>query len=383
MRSDLDCPPAERSGPVGLGLGPAYIATVQSLASAAPVAGASDLSVRPALGLLAGWLLITALPLAGTIADPGVSFGRARHLVLFAAALLALALAPRVPPRRVPPARDDAPSRAADVAGESWTLFLAWLPLAAVPALYAELPLVAAGIAGHGASLAAMHDATVVRWELALFGPSLGASPALVLARAAPWTPLSELLHLAYLSYYVIIYVPPALLWWEARRRRASASLTGAPDPQAAFETSAFTVLLAFLLCYSVFVVFPVQGPWYTWQTGGPGGLPLTGVVRGFVQSLLLAGSARGTAFPSSHVAVSVAQTVVLARVAPRLAWIAAPATVLLALGAVYGGYHYGVDALAGAAFGAVAGLAGPWLLGLAERRSARGAETSAVAAWQ
>ncbi|HEY0780450.1 MAG TPA: phosphatase PAP2 family protein [Gemmatirosa sp.] len=341
--------------------------------SANPVAAASDPTVRPALALLAAWLLITAVPLTGMMADPGASVARARHLVLFAAALLALGLSYRVPPRPAGTARDDAGAGTAGVAAELWTLVLAWLPLVAVPALYAELPLIAAGLAGSGTALATMHDAVAIRWELAVFGPVLGASPAIVLARAVPWTPLSEVLHLAYLSYYVIIYVPPALFWWEARRRRAGASLTGAADPQAAFTTSAFTVLLAFLLCYSVFVVFPVQGPWYTWQTGGRGGLPLSGLAREFVQGLLLAGSSRGTAFPSSHVAVSVAQTLVLARVAPRLAWIAAPTTALLALGAVYGGYHYGVDAIVGAVFGATAGSVGPWLLALRGRRAMRG----------
>ncbi|MDQ6926705.1 MAG: hypothetical protein M3154_10790, partial [Candidatus Eremiobacteraeota bacterium] len=93
-------------------------------------------------------------------------------------------------------------------------VFVSWLPLVAVPALYAELPLVAAGAAGVARGMAPMHDAVAIRWELALFGPLIDGSPAVALAHRAPWTPLSELLHLAYLAYYVIIYIPPALLWW-------------------------------------------------------------------------------------------------------------------------------------------------------------------------
>ena len=332
----------------------------------------ADPALRPALALLAGWLVVTAVPLTGAGARRAAQSAWVGHFALVAITGLALVLAGRGlrgvrasrPVVRVPP-----------VAAEWVTLLLAWLPLVAVPALYAELPLVAAGIAGSGPGLAAMHDAAAIRWELAVFGPLLDGSPAVVLARRAPWTPLSEVLHLAYLAYYVIIYVPPALLWWEARRRGGAGTrvaITGATDPQGAFTVSAFTVLLAFLLCYAVFVVFPVQGPWYTWATGGPDGLPLTGWVRAFVQGLLVAGSSRGTAFPSSHVAVSVAQTVVLARVAPRLAWVVGPATALLALGAVYGGYHYGVDALAGAVVGAAAGFAGPRLLFAARAFSTR-----------
>jgi membrane-associated phospholipid phosphatase len=129
-------------------------------------------------------------------------------------------------------------------------------------------------------------------------------------------------------------------------------------------------VLLAFVACYAVFLPFPVQGPWYTWPH--PPAVP-DGPVRDLVQRLLTAGSSRGTAFPSSHVAVSVAQTLALARVAPRLAPPAAVATVLLAAGAMYGGFHYGVDVAAGAALGGVVGLAGPRLL-RAARRSDPGA---------
>lgn len=338
------------------------------------VSGAAVRSVdRPALLLLAAWLLATAVPVAG--AGPVGRFGVVRHLMLLAAAVAALLASWELARLARQPA-----TRARAAAAVLLASFAAWLPLVAVPALYAELPLVAAGLAGARAgAFAPMHDAAVVRWELALFGPLLGGSPSTVLAERAPWTPLSELLHLAYLAYYAIIYVPPALLWWEAAWRRGrrgrrggvaargvisgAASpgvISGAASPRAAYDASAFTVLLAFVLCYAVFAVFPVQGPWYTWGTGGARGLPLAGPVRAFVQGLLVAGSSRGTAFPSSHVAVSVAQAVALGRVAPRLAWVVGPTTALLALGAVYGGYHYGVDAIAGAVVGAGAGWAGP-----------------------
>lgn len=326
---------------------------------------------RPALLLLAGWLLATAAPVVAEWGAPGGAFGVARHVVLLAATLAALAAAAWARAGLV--ARRGRP-RARAIILVLLSSFAAWLPLVAVPALYAELPLVAAGLAGAATPFAPMHDATVVRWELALFGPLLGGSPSTVLAERAPWTALSELLHLAYLAYYAIIYVPPALLWWEATRRREGAgAISAAARPRAAYDASALTVLLAFVLCYVAFAVFPVQGPWYTWGTGGPRGLPLSGPVRTFVQGLLVAGSSRGTAFPSSHVAVSVAQAVALSRVAPRLAWAVGPTTALLALGAVYGGYHYGVDAIAGAVVGAAAGWAGPRVVEWVARRPVTG----------
>jgi membrane-associated phospholipid phosphatase len=222
-------------------------------------------------------------------------------------------------------------------------MLAAWLPLLAVPACYAALPAVAAGL-----GRVALHDARVIGWELALFG----ASPVLGLSARWPSRALSELLHAGYLSYYLLIYAPPAWLWWRAARR---------PDDGAAraFAAAVFTVWLTFACCYAAFAWFPVQGPWYEWPA--PATVP-DGPVRRAVHALLHAGSSRGTAFPSSHVAVSVAHTVALARVAPRLAAPAAVATALLAIGAVYGGFHYGVDVVAGALVGLTLGLLGPRL---------------------
>ncbi len=291
---------------------------------------------RPACALLAAYLAVTFVPLATAAARDGAVSG-ARAALPAHAALLAAAAWGAV--RRSAgggsgggpgPARRDA--------------LAAWLPLLAVPLLYAGIPALAAALAGGAAAGGApMHDPRVIGWERALFG---AASPAVALAHRWPHPALSELLHLGYLSYYLVIYLPPALLW------RAGGA-------RAAFATSAFTVLLAFVACYAVFLPFPVQGPWYTWPH--PAAVP-DGPVRGAVERLLAAGSSRGTAFPSSHVAVSVAQTLALAQVAPRLAAPAAAATVLLALGAMYGGFHYGVDVVAGALLGAAAGALGPRL---------------------
>ena len=72
--------------------------------------------------------------------------------------------------------------------------------------------------------------------------------------------------------------------------------------------------------------------------------------------------------------AVSVAQVVLAMRWQPPLAPVLAGIAVLVGLGAVYGGFHYGVDMLAGAALGAVLGTAVVWWFGtpLQELRSQR-----------
>jgi membrane-associated phospholipid phosphatase len=67
---------------------------------------------------------------------------------------------------------------------------------------------------------------------------------------------------------------------------------------------------------------------------------------------LLEAGSARGTAFPSSHVAVAVVQSAFALKYQRRVGWVATVATILIGCGAVYGGFHYATDVIAGAALG-------------------------------
>ena len=101
-------------------------------------------------------------------------------------------------------------------------------------------------------------------------------------------------------------------------------------------------------LCFAIFVAFPVHGLRYL---GVPEGVP-EGPVRGLVLSLLERGSSRGAAFPSSHVAVIVAQTLLALRHHPRAGrWVLVIA-IGLGAGAVHGGFHYAVDALAGTALG-------------------------------
>ena len=88
--------------------------------------------------------------------------------------------------------------------------------------------------------------------------------------------------------------------------------------------------------------------------------------MRRLVLWVLHAGSTRGTAFPSSHVAIALAISLSAFR------WRRLPGVVLLVLtallgaGAVYGGFHYATDVVAGMALGV-----GSWGIStLVDRRS-------------
>ncbi len=209
-----------------------------------------------------------------------------------------------------------------------------WLPLLLVPALYEELaPLNLMVHAGR------YFDSMILAVEHAVFG-----MPSRDLATAFPSLWLSEILHAGYLSYYFIIFIPPFILYLNRRYN--------------AYRRAVFTVVLSFFLHYVFFIYFPVQGPRYLFPT--PTGEIARGALFKLTHVLLEAGSSRGAAFPSSHVGVSVTMTLVMMRFKPKLSIFLAALTILLANGAVYGGFHYATDAFFGLVLGTLAVLIAP-----------------------
>ncbi|MGQ0814797.1 MAG: phosphatase PAP2 family protein [Gemmatimonadota bacterium] len=202
-----------------------------------------------------------------------------------------------------------------------------WYALALIPALYTELAILNVSVFdGH------YFDALIIGWEERLFG----GQPFRELAQAFPNLALSELLHFCYLSYYIIIYAPPLYLYLNGKRAQQ--------------QQAVFALMLTFFAHYLFFIYFPVEGPRYLYAA--PGGELTTGFFYNLAHQLLEAGSARGAAFPSSHVGVSVVATAFAFFAMPRLAPIVLFLTVGLGLGAVYGGFHYATDVVAGALFG-------------------------------
>lgn len=204
-----------------------------------------------------------------------------------------------------------------------------WYVLALVPALYSELAVL--NVAVHGGKY---FDDIILRWEAQLFG----GQPSRELAVAFPNLAISEVLHFAYLSYYLIIYGP--FLWLYLRCQTE------------AHQRAAFTVMLTFFAHYLFFIYFPVQGPRYLFSA--PAGEIATGPMYQLAHQILEAGSSRGAAFPSSHVGVAFAQTTMAFLLVKRWAPLLVLLSTGLAVGAVYGGFHYATDAVAGFAFAMV-----------------------------
>ena len=258
--------------------------------------------LRCSLGLLAGYLVAMLVPMLAWTQQSGVPTGLALHAS--AIAMVALAYANRLP-----------------------TPVRYWTPLALGPFLYIELRWLVSG-AGRLHS-----DERVLVWEHAFFP----GNPSETLAIQWHAAVLSEMLHAAYLSYYVLIFLPPTLLWLGRRRKDFSQTL--------------LALAIVYALCFTIYVLFPVDGPRFL---HGPANAP-TGPLRSIVVSLLESGSSRGTAFPSSHVAASVVASVCALRFQRPVGIAVAVLTVGICFGAVYGGYHYAIDIVAGLLTGAVA----------------------------
>ena len=204
-------------------------------------------------------------------------------------------------------------------------------PLLLLPGLYGELDILNAGPV-------TVHDHLVQRWELLVFGTQISQT----WRQLAPSQVWSTILHGAYLSYYLIVSAPALYFAWRGDLE--------------AVRRFVLVVMTTFVICYLVFLFFPVAGPYYSFPA--PPAWFTSNVAARFVYDALAAGSSYGAAFPSSHVAAALAATLAAARVSSRLGLALFIPTLLLTAGVVYCQMHYGVDALAGLMLGALVALA-------------------------
>ncbi len=206
-------------------------------------------------------------------------------------------------------------------------------PLLLLPALYSELDIL-------NSVPVTVYDPVVQQWELLLFGGQISRE----WWQAAPSRFWSTVFHSAYLSYYLIISAPALYFAWRG-------------DVQAV-RRFVLVVIATFVICYLIFIFFPVAGPYYEFPR--PAAWFTNNLPARLTYEALAGGSSYGAAFPSSHVAAALAATLTAARSSPRLGLLLAIPTLLLTIGVVYCQMHYGVDVLGGLAVGAVV----TWIVG-------------------
>ena len=221
-------------------------------------------------------------------------------------------------------------------------LLAEWYPLVVLLAVYGSLDL----INGPREAVAFSYDAVVQRWELATFGRQLAHDWSRSRTASAMAWPLS----LSYLAFFPMVISAPAVLWWRGHFEPARQTIFG--------------ISLAFFTCYLVFLLFPVAGPNYLWGWPAVGGhveFPAR-----MVRDLIDRGDSWGSAFPSSHVAGSMAAVLLAFRNWRPLGWTLLPFALAIVVGVVYFQVHYAVDAVAGLSIAVLATMASSHLCPLA-----------------
>jgi membrane-associated phospholipid phosphatase len=148
---------------------------------------------------------------------------------------------------------------------------------------------------------------------------------------------VTELMEVGYFSYFVLFIIVGAVLY--------------RPERNQPFRQMRDATVLSYLLCYTVFVFFPSEGPAHT-LAAYPA--PSGGLFHWAVTFIQACAGVHGNAFPSAHVAGAVVALLFALRYAAKLGLFLAPLVALLCVGAVYDGYHYPSDVAAGFIVGAV-----------------------------
>jgi membrane-associated phospholipid phosphatase len=198
-------------------------------------------------------------------------------------------------------------------------------PILLLPGFYAELDVLAS-------PAQPVHDLAVQHWEQLIFGMQVSRD----WWQRAPSVFWSTVFHAAYLSYYLIVAAPALYLVWKG-------NLEGV-------RHFVLAVMTTFVICYLVFIFFPVAGPYYVFPR--PADWFVANLPARLAYGALAGGSSYGAAFPSSHVAAALTATLAAMRASRRLGLILLVPTILLSIGVVYCQMHYGIDAISGVLVG-------------------------------
>jgi len=220
--------------------------------------------------------------------------------------------------------------------GTLWEFAHDWLPVVFFVTVFEEVSFLSLALRG------AWQNPQLIALESALFA----VPPGEWLRRySAPR--LAELLEFGYLSFYPLYPSLAGVLW--AWRRRARF--------EGAFRRLTDALGIGYVVCYAAYMVFPTRSPSH--NVGLSLGLPArSGGPFHFLVGLIQArAGVHGNAFPSSHIMMAFTVLVFCFRYFPRVAPWLLLCVLLMSVGAVYDGYHYAIDVLAGALLGVAVGV--------------------------
>lgn len=180
---------------------------------------------------------------------------------------------------------------------------------------------------------------TIVPWFFdeqvaALERAVLSVHPTLWLDRGSISVIVTELLSAAYFSYYFMIPGLALVLFFGKKDRELRRFITA--------------TCVTFFASYLMFIFYPVTGPRYYFA--GMYVNELTGpFFRPLVMMIIDNAAFKGGAMPSSHVAEALMVMIFAIRSYGRKAYFLIPIVVGLAMGTVYGRFHYISDVVVGA----------------------------------
>lgn len=176
-------------------------------------------------------------------------------------------------------------------------------------------------------------DELLARLDLAIFG----FSPNLALSGFQPaW--LTELMMFSYLAYL------PLVVWLAYALFRSR--------DQAGLQSYTFTLGLAYLTCFLLFILVPASSPRFYFEGIAPEGGFLFRLLMNLVET---SAQYRGGSFPSAHCAAGTVMLYFSLKAGKKVALLVIPLIILFFVSTVYGQYHYAVDVLAGIMVGLAA----------------------------
>jgi membrane-associated phospholipid phosphatase len=174
-----------------------------------------------------------------------------------------------------------------------------------------------------------------------------GVHPAIWLEQFA--TPgRNEFMQFAYLTYFVYLLVLGGILYY-------------CEDWHGYWSVMTYSAV-AYAIGYVIAIFFPVESPWFAMAGSWHGPLH-GGAFTALINFIEHYGRVRGAAFPSEHVAGSIAALWGAWRHRRWLFWVMAPLVLCMCASTVWGRYHYVVDILGGLITGTLGYVIGKWLM--------------------
>lgn len=220
--------------------------------------------------------------------------------------------------------------------GAYWEFAHDWLPAVFFITVFEAVSFLSLALRGE------WQNPHLIAFEAALF-----AIPPAVWLQRHPALWLTELLEFGYFSFYLLYPAVAGVLWGWRRRPRFAGGFRRMTD----------ALSVGYIICYATYLLFPTRSPSHNVGLAAAiSPAQAAGPFHFLVRLIQGRAGVHGNAFPSSHVMLACVVLVFSFRYFPRVAPWLLICVLLMCVGAVYDGYHYAIDVLAGALLGLAVG---------------------------